>query len=106
MSQRKWNVSSARDASVGYSVSFSGFELEIPLGGAIKLVGIGETASSSSAAVEGDLDKVGDGLAYSVLTLGSERLEDGDSPGLTVFVLVCLQNCCNGAGDAMLSTSS
>lgn len=95
----------AKDVGVGYS-SFRASESETPWGGVIRLVGIGETASSSSAAVEGDLDNVGDGLACSVVTLGSDHLEDGDSLGPLVLVLACLQNRWKGVGDATLSTSS
>lgn len=50
------------------------------LGGAIKLVCIGETASSSSTAVEGNLDNVGDEPAWSVVTHGAEHIEGGGSP--------------------------
>ena len=83
----------AKDTGVGYSSSFGWFEPGAPSGGVIRPVGIGETASSSSVAVEGDLDNVGDGLAYSVVTLGSDRLEGGDSSGpVVVLVLACLQN--------------
>lgn len=95
----------AKDAGVGCSSSLSGVEFETPSGGVIKVVGIGETASSSSAAVEGDLNKVGDRLTCSVVTRGSGSGEDSSGP--VDFVLACLQNRCKlGVGDATLSTSS
>ena len=77
-------------------------------GGVIKLVGIGETASSSSDAEEGDLDKVGDGVAYSVPTLGSgaNHLEGGNSSEPVVLVRACPQNRWRGVGEVMLSASS
>ena len=92
----------------GCSSSPGGVESEIPSGGVIKLVGIGDTASSSSAAEDGDLDKVGDGLACSVVTLGSRanHLGGGNSSGPVVLVLACLQNRCKGVGDATLSATS
>lgn len=92
----------------GCSPSLVGVEFETPSGGIIKLVGIGETASSSSAAEEGDLDKVGDGLAYSVSTLdsGASHLEGGNSSEPVVLVLACLQNRCRGVGDVMFSAPS
>lgn len=98
----------ARDAGVGCSSSLSGVEFETPSGGVIRVVGIGATASSSSAAVEGDLNKVGDRLTCSVVTRGSgsDCFEGEDSSGPVVFVLACLQNRCKGVGDATLSTSS
>ena len=90
----------AKDVGVGSPSSFCG----IPSGGVIRL-GIGETASSSPAAVEADLDNVGDGLNRSAVTIGSERLDDGDSSGPVVLALVCFQNRCKGVGDATLPTS-
>ena len=92
----------------GCSPSLIGVESETPSGGVIKLVGIGETASSSSDAEEGDLDKVGDGVAYSVPTLGSgaNHLEGGNSSGPVVLVLACLQNRWRGVGEVMPSVSS
>ena len=88
---------------VGYSPSFREFESETSPGGVIRPVGIGETASSSSVAVEADLDNVGDGLTCSVVTLGSDHFEGGDS---SVLALACLQNRWKGVGDATLSTLS
>ena len=98
----------AKDMGDGWSSSLMGVESETPSGGVIRSVGIGETASSSSAAEEGDLDKVGDGLVCSVVTLGSgaSHLEGGNSSGLIVLVLACLQKRCRGVGDAMLSAPS
>ena len=92
----------------GCSPSLIGVEFEAPSGGVIKLVGIGETASSSSDAEEDDLDKVGDGVAYSVPTLGSgaNQLEGGNSSEPVVLVLACLQNHWRGVGEVMLSASS
>jgi len=98
----------ASDIGDGCSSSLSGVGSDIPSGGVIRVVGIGDTASSSSAAEDGDLDKVGDGLACSVVTLGSRanHLEGGNSSGPVVFVLACLQKRCKGVGDATLSASS
>ena len=98
----------ASDTGDGCSSSLSGAESEIPSGGVIRFVGIGETASSSSAAEDPDLDKVGEGLARSVVTLGSgaSHLEGGNPSGPVVLVLVCLQNRCKGVGDATLSAPS
>ena len=98
----------ARDAGVGYSSLPGVLEPGRSSGGVIKVVGIGETASSSSAAVEADLDKVGDGLSCSVVMLGSGtvRLEGESSAGLVVLELACLQNRCRGDADVTLSTSS
>ena len=92
----------------GCSSSLFGVEFGTPSGGVIKLVGIGETASSSSDAEEGELDKVGDGVAYSVSALGSgaNHLEGGNSSEPVVLVLACLQNCWRGVGEVMLSASS
>jgi len=92
----------------GCSPSLIGVEFETPSGGVIKLVGIGETASSSSDEEEGDLDQVGDGVAYSVPTLGSgaNHLEGGNSSEPVVLVLACLQNRRRGVGEVMLSASS
>jgi len=79
----------ANDMGDGWSPSLSGVESETPSGGVIRFVGIGETASSSSSAEEADLVKVGNGLASSLVTLGSDanHLEGGNSSGLVVFVL-------------------
>lgn len=98
----------ANDAGDTCSSSLGGGESEIPSGGVIKFVGIGDTASSSSAAEDGDLDRVGDGLACSVVTLGSgaNHLEGGNSSAPVVLVLACLQNRCKGVGDAILSAPS
>jgi len=92
----------------GCSPSPIGVESETPSGGVIKLVGIGETASSSSDAEEGDLDKVENGVAYSVPTLGSgvNHLEGGKSSGPVVLVLACLQNRWRGVGDVTPSVPS
>ena len=92
----------------GFSPLLIGVESGTPSGGVIKLVGIGETASSSSAAEEGDLDKVGDGLACSVTTPGSDanHFEGGNSSGPVVLVLACLQNRWRGVGDVTLSAPS
>jgi len=97
----------AKDIGVGRSSTLGGVESEKPSGGVMRFVGIGETASSSSAAEEADLDKVGDGLACSVIMLGSgaNHLEGGNSSGSVVLVLACLQNRCKGVGDATLSAS-
>ena len=97
----------ANDMGDGCS-SPSGVGSETPSGGVIRVVGIGDTASSSSAAEDGDLDKVGDGLGCSVVTLGSRanHLEGGNSSGPVVLVLACLQKRCKGVGDAMLSAPS
>jgi len=98
----------ANDMGDGCCSSPSKVGSEVPSGGVIRLVGIGDTASSSSAAEDGDLDKVGDGLGCSVVTLGSRanHLEGGNSSGPLVLVLACLQNRCKGVGDAMLSAPS
>ena len=98
----------ANDMGDGCSSSVSGVGSEVPSGGVIRLVGIGETASSSSAAEDPDLDNVGDGLACSVVTLGprASQLEGGNSSGPVVLVLACFQNRCKGAGDATLSAPS
>ena len=98
----------ARDMGDGCSSPPSRAGSEVPSGGVIRVVGIGDTASSSSAAEDGDLDKVGDGLACSVVTLGSRanHLEGGNSSGPVVLVLACLQKRCKGVGDAMLSAPS
>jgi len=98
----------ANDMGDGCSSSVNGVECEIPSGGVIRLVGIGDTASSSSVAEDGDLDKVGDRPACSVITLGSgaDNLGVGNSSGPVVLVLACLQNRCKGVGDATLSVSS
>jgi hypothetical protein len=98
----------AKDVGVGYSPSLRGVELEEPSGGVVRVAGIDETASSSSAAVEGDLDKVGDRLACSVVTCGSgaDHLEGETSSNPEVLVLACLQNRCKGVGDATPSASS
>jgi len=98
----------AKDMGDGCSTSLIEVESETPSGGVIRFVGIGETASSSSVAEEGDLDKVGDGVACSVVMLGSgpSHLEGGNSSGPVVLALACLQNLCKGVGDATLSTPS
>jgi len=98
----------ASDIGDGCSSSLSRAGSGIPSGGVIRVVGIGDTASSSSAAEDGDLDKVGDGLGCSVVTLGSRanHLEGGNSSGPVVLVLACLQKRCKGVGDAMLSAPS
>ena len=95
----------AKDMGEGCSSWLVGVESS---GGDIRFVGIGETASSTSSAEEGDLDKVGDGLACSVVTLssGANHLEGGNSSGPVVLVLACLQNRCKGVGDATLSAPS
>ena len=92
----------------GYSPSLIGVESETLSGGVIKLVSIRETASSSSDAEEGDLDKVGNGIVYSVPTLGSSanHLEGGNPSGRVVLVLACLQNRWRGVGGVMLSVQS
>lgn len=98
----------AKDMGDGYSSSPVWVGSEAPSGDDIRLVGIGETASSSSAAEEGDLDRVGAGLACSVVMLasGASHLEGGNSSWSAVLVLACLQNRCKGVGDAMLSGPS
>jgi hypothetical protein len=98
----------ANDEGDGCSLSPSGVESGMRSGDVIKVVGIGETASSSSAAEDGDLDRVGDGLACSVTTFGSgaNHLGGGNSSGPVVLVLACLQNRCKGVGDATLSAPS
>ena len=98
----------AKDTGVGHSSSMSGVELETPSGGVIRVAGIGETASSSSAAVEGYLDNVGDRLACSVVTrgTGADHFE-GEYPSEPEdLVLACLQSRCKGVGDATLPASS
>jgi len=76
-----------------------------PSVGVMRFVGTGGTVSSSSAAVEPDLDKVGDGPACLVIVPGSgaSHLEGGNSSGSVVLVLVCLRDRCKGVGDATLS---
>jgi len=98
----------AKDMGVGRSSPLSGVGSGTPSGGVMRFVGIGETASSSSAAEEPDLDKVGDGLACSVVMLGSgaNHLEGGNSSGSVVLVLACLQNRCKGVGDATFPAPS
>ena len=98
----------ASDTGDGCSPSLSEVEFEVLSGGVIRLVGIGETASSSSSAEDADLDKVGDELAGSTATLGSgpNHLEGGNSSGPVVLVLACLQNRCKGVGDVMPSAPS